>query len=84
MVIFIRVFKENEQDDEDIVIEEFDNNDNTLMFDVCGEDNQYDGLYSIASSDYDELLGYYIEQSTLDKFTYCQIIAHVLWEVEWK
>jgi len=84
MVIFIRVLKENEQDNEDVVIQDFNNNDNTLMFDVCGEDDQYDGLYSIASSEYDELLGYYVAQSTIEKFTYTQIIAHILWEIEWK
>lgn len=83
MVIFIRVLKENEQGNEDIVIQNFDNNDNTLMFDVCGEDDKYDGLYSIASSEYDELLGYYIEQSTVEKFSYSQIIAHILWEIQW-
>lgn len=83
MVIFIRVLKENEQGDEDIVIQDFDNNDNTLMFDVCGEDDQYDGLYSIASSEYDELLGYYVDSSTVEKFSYSQIIAHVLWEIQW-
>ena len=84
MVIFIRVLKENEQSNEDIVIQDFDNNDNTLMFDVCGEDDQYNGLYSIASSDYNELVGYYVEQSTIEKFTCSQIIAHILWEIEWK
>lgn len=78
MVIFIRVLKEN------IVIQDFDNNDNTLMFDVCGEDNLYDGLYSIASSDYGELMGYYVEQFTIEKFTASQIISHILWEIEWK
>lgn len=83
MVIFIRVLKENEQCDEDLVIQEFDNNDSTLMFDVCGEDDQYDGLYSIASSEYEQLLGYYIDPSTIEKFSYSQIIAHILWEIQW-
>ncbi|GEM_PF-5291150 len=83
MVIFIRVLKENARGDEDVVISEFDNNDNSLMFDVCGEDDYYDGLYSIASSDYSELLGYYVAQSTIDKFLNSQIIAHILWEIQW-
>jgi hypothetical protein len=83
MVIFIRALKEN-ADGEDIIIQDYDNNDTTLMFDVCGEDNKYDGLYSIASSDYEELLGYHVDQSTIEKFTYTQIIAHILWEIEWK
>jgi len=83
MVIFIKVINENEQGDKDIDIQNFDNNDNTLIFDVCGEDDQYDGLYSIASSELDELLGYYVEQSTIEKFEYAQIIAHILWEIQW-
>ncbi len=83
MVIFIRALKENDRGDEDEVIQDFDNNDNSLMFDVCGEDNQYDGLYSIASADYEELLGYYIDSSTLVKFSNPQIVAHVIWEIQW-
>jgi hypothetical protein len=83
MVLFIRVLKENEQSNEDVVIQDFDTNDSTLMFDVSGEDDQYDGLYSIASSEYDELLGYYVEESTLEKFSNSQIIAHILWEIQW-
>lgn len=83
MVVFIRVLTENEEGDEDIVINEFNNNDNTLMFDVCGQDNQFEGLYSIASSEYGELLGYYVDQATINKFSYAQILAHILWELEW-
>jgi hypothetical protein len=84
MIIFIRALKENEQGDEDIVVQDFESNDTTLTFDVCGEDNKYDGLYSIASSEYDQLLGYYVDQSTIEKFTYSQIIAHILWEIQWE
>ena len=84
MKVFIRVLKENEQGDNDIVIERFDVNDTNLFFDVCGEDDKYDGIYSIASSKYDELLGYYVSQKTIRRFTYSQIVAHLLWEVEWK
>lgn len=83
MVLFIRVLKENEQSKEDVVIQDFDTNDNTLMFDVCGEDDQYDGLYSIASSEHEELLGYFVDSTTLEKFSYSQIIAHILWEIQW-
>jgi hypothetical protein len=84
MILFIRVLKENENGEEDIVIQDFDNNDCRLMFDVCGEDDQYGGLYSIASSVYDDLLGYSVDNSTIERFTYSQIIAHILWEIEWK
>lgn len=84
MALFIRVLKENEKGEEDIVIQDFDNNDCSLMFDVCGENDHFDGLYSIASSEYDDLLGYAVDNSTIERFTYSQIIAHILWEIEWK
>lgn len=83
MIIFIRVLKENEDGNEDVVIQDYDNDDNTLMFDVCGEDDNYEGIYSIASSEYEELLGYYVDSSTIEKFTYSQIVAHILWEIQW-
>lgn len=83
MKIFIRVLRESEQGNEDVVIQDFDNNDNSLMFDVCGQDNQFEGLYSIASSEYGELMGYYVDQATINKFSYAQILAHILWELAW-
>lgn len=83
MVVFIRAIKENEEGDEDVVVEEFDNDDTSIMFDVAGKDNQYDGLYSIASSAQGEILSYYLDQDTLNKFSYAQILAHILWELLW-
>ncbi len=83
MIVFIRTLKENEHGEYEVV-EEYENNDNTLWFDVSGEDNKYDGLYSIASSEYGELLGYYVDQSTIERFSYAQILAHIIWEIEWR
>ncbi|MBE7045604.1 MAG: hypothetical protein E7397_08725 [Ruminococcaceae bacterium] len=83
MIVFIRVLKENEQGD-DVVTNDFDVNDKTLFFDICGEDNDYNGLYSISSEDYDQLLGYYISEETIKQFHFSQIIAHLLWEIEWR
>lgn len=83
MIIFIRAIKENDQGDEDIVINDFDLNDNTLMFDICGKDDEYDGLYSIGASEYNELLGYYVDPLTFNRFSCSQIIAHVIWDLYW-
>lgn len=82
MVLFIRAIKENECG-EDVVIDGFDCDDSTVFFDVCGEDSCYEGLYSITSSPYGELLGYFISDDTVMRFTSSQIIAHILWALDW-
>ena len=84
MRIFIRALKENAEGDEDIVINDFDVLDKNIMYDICGVDDLYDGLYSVASSEYSELLGYYVEEETIKKFSSSQIIAHLLFEIEWQ
>lgn len=82
MVLFITAFKENESG-EDVVIEHFDCDDTTVFFDVHGKDDNYEGLYSITSSPYGELLGYYISDDTLTKFNSAQIVSHILWALDW-
>lgn len=82
MVLFIRALRE-EADGDSTVLEAFDANDTTIYFDVCGEDSEYDGLYSIASSEYADLLGFYVSDQTVQQFTAAQIIAHILWELDW-
>ena len=67
MVLFIRAIKEDECGD-DVVIDDFDCDDRTLFFDVCGKDDDYEGLYSIASSTYEDLLGYFVSDDTLAIF----------------
>ena len=49
MILFIRAVTENECGD-DIVVETFDCDDKSILFDVCGVADDYEGLYSIASS----------------------------------
>lgn len=82
MVLFITAIKENESG-EDIVIEHFDCDDTTVFFDVCGKDDNYEGIYSIASSPYEELMGYYVSDETITKFNSAQIVSHILWALDW-
>lgn len=82
MVLFIIAIKENESG-EDVVIEHFDCDDRKVFFDVSGKDDNYEGIYSIASSPYEDLLGYYISDETITKFNSAQIVSHILWALDW-
>lgn len=76
----------DEQTDESIPLDKFDVNDSNVILDVSGRscDNEDgDELYSIASSNYSELLSYYVDSETAKNFNYAQIIAQILWELEW-
>ena len=81
-VLFIRAIKENECGD-DVVIDTYDCDDKSILFDVCGIADDYEGLYSIASSTYEDLLGYCVNDDTLVKFNSAQIVAHILWALDW-
>lgn len=82
MVLSIRAIKENELGD-DVVIDSFDCDDKDVFFDVYGKADDYEGLYSIASSAYEDLLGYYVSEDTVTTFSFSQIAAHILWALEW-
>lgn len=82
MVLSIRAIKENELGD-DVVIDTFDCDDKDVFFDVCGKADDYEGIYSIASSAYEDLLGYYVSEDTVTRFSFSQIAAHILWALEW-
>lgn len=79
MYIYINVFQE-EIDGEWICINEFDEDDDSLSFDVSGKDDEWTG-YSIASSKFNEWLGYYIDKKSLDTMSNESFIAHCLWEM---
>ena len=82
MVLSIRAIKENELGD-DVVIDTFDCDDKDVFFDVCGKADDYEGIYSITSSAYEDLLGYYVSDNTLNRFTPTQIVSHILWALDW-
>ena len=82
MVLFIRAIRENESGD-DVVTDDFDCDDRSVFFDVCGKDDDYEGVYSIASSAYEDLLGYYVSEDTVTRFSFPQIAAPLLWALDW-
>ena len=82
MVLFIRAIKENAHGD-DVLLETFDCDDPSVLFDVCGKADDYEGLYSIASATYGDLLGFFVREDTLAKFNTAQIVAHIIWSLEW-
>ena len=82
MVLFIRAIQENESGD-DVVTDDFDCDDKDVFFDVYGKADDYEGLYSIASSAYKDLLGYYVSEETVTRFSFPQIAAHILWALDW-
>ena len=82
MMLSIRAIKENELGD-DVVIDSFDCDDKDVFFDVYGKADDYEGIYSIASSTYEDLLGYYVSDNTLNRFTPTQIVSHILWAMDW-
>ncbi|MFD2116041.1 DUF6557 family protein [Paenibacillus yanchengensis] len=79
MYIYINVFQE-EIDGEWICTNAFDEDDDSLSFDVSGKDDEWTG-YSIASSKFNEWLGYYIDKKSLDTMSNESFIAHCLWEM---
>lgn len=82
MILFIRAIKENAHGD-DVVLETFDCDDPSVFFDACGIADEYDGLYSIASADYGDLLSFFVREDTLERFNFAQICAHIIWALEW-
>ena len=82
MMLSIRAIKENESGD-DVVLDTFDCDDKDVFFDVYGKADDYEGIYSIASSTYEDLLGYYVSDNTLNRFTPTQIVSHILWALDW-
>lgn len=77
--IYIKAFQEDE-DGEACCVDEFDENDMKLYFDVSGKDDEGWGCSLVAAS-FEDWVGYYIYEETLKKFTYPNIIAHCLWEM---
>ena len=82
MVLFIRAIRENDCGD-DVVTDTFDCDDRSIFFDVCGKENGDPELYSIASSTYEDILGCFVHDDTLARFTPAQILAHILWSLDW-
>lgn len=81
MVIYIKILKEDSNDDY-YFPENYDENDRDLFFDVCGKDNNWD-CYALEGSRFEEWLGYYIDEDTLSKLTIPSIIGHCIMEMSY-
>ena len=79
MTIFITAVLPGEENDE--VLEVFDESDETLDFDVSATKAGEDTIYSITASSYSDYLGFFIEEKTLRRMSYASILAHTLWEI---
>lgn len=79
MYIYINAFKDDGQGDS-YCIENFDDNDVSLYFDVSGKDDAHCG-YSLVASRFEDWLSFYIDDNTIAKLSYPSIIAHCLWEM---
>ncbi len=77
--IYITAYIENEE--EDIPVKEFNEDDISLYYDVSAYESYDKTVYSIASSSYSNLVEYNIDNSTLKLYSYPTILAHCLWEV---
>lgn len=77
--IYIAAIRAGDEDDE--VLDEFDENDAFLDFDVgaCVPDEEF--VYSITAHSYDDFLGCMVGKETLKKFSPEAILAHCLYEI---
>ena len=82
MVLDIKAIQENEFG-VDVLTDKFDCNDASILFDVFGTADDYDGVYSIAASTSEEVMGYSVSDASLEKFSPAQIIAHIIWALDW-
>ena len=80
LYVYITAYKEIE-DYEDIKVDNFDENDTTLYFDVSGYEISGDIIYSISASCYSDFLQYKIDKKTLEIFSPETILAHCFWEI---
>lgn len=77
--IYINAFRVGNVDDE--LLDDFDENDPSLDFDVSAYVENDETVYSIAGHSYDEFLGCMVDQDTLKKFSPENILAHCLYEI---
>lgn len=79
MLVQIYAFVEDEE--EDVRAEEFDEDDNELMFDVSAYVPDEETVYSIASATYGEFLGLGVAPYVLRDYSPASILAHCLYEL---
>lgn len=78
--VYISAFRISDSD-EDEYVEHFDENDTSLHYDVRGNYDDSDQVYSIAACDYSDFLQYNIDANTLKNYSCSTILAHCFWEI---
>lgn len=79
--VYIYIIAYMENDEEDIPVKIFDENDTSLYYDVSAYEMADKTVYSIASSSYADFVKYHIDNYTLILYSYPTILAHCLWEI---
>ncbi|MGN0614972.1 DUF6557 family protein [Ruminococcus flavefaciens] len=79
--ITINAYSVKNDNEDPILLTDFDENDNSLFFDVSAIKESENNVYSISTVNKIEFLNYEISQSTLMRFSNAAILAHCLWEI---
>lgn len=79
--ITINAYSVKNDNEDPILLTDFDENDNSLFFDVSAIKESENNVYSISTVNKIEFLNYEISQSTLMCFSNAAILAHCLWEI---
>lgn len=79
--ITINAYSVKNDNEAPILLTDFDENDNSLFFDVSAIKESENNVYSISTVNKIEFLNYEISQSTLMRFSNAAILAHCLWEI---
>ena len=79
LTIEINAFKE--VNDQFVYVDNFDENDDNLIFDVVAYSANDTEIYSIESADKIDFLSYIISFDTQRKYSKASILAHCLWDI---
>lgn len=77
--VYIIAYREGKE--EDIRVDEFDDDDTSLYFDVSGFSIEEKLVYSIEAASYSDFLQYSIDTKTLEHYKPENILAHCLHEI---
>lgn len=79
LTIFINAYVET--DDEIEPVDEFDENDKNIIYDIIAYSDTDEEPYSIEAVEKELFLNFRISDETLSRFSDASILAHCLWDV---
>lgn len=80
-ILTIEINAYKEVNDQFIYVENFDENDDNLIFDVSAYSTADTETYSIETADKIDFLSYIISSETQRKYSKALILAHCLWDI---